>query len=100
MRESRLRPLFPYYGSKWRLAPRYPEPRHSTIVEPFAGSACYSLNWWWFDVELYDIEPVASLWRFLIGSNERDILSLPLIDIDDSADDIPGICPEAKYLAP
>lgn len=98
MFESRLRPLFPYYGSKWRLAPQYPEPRYSTVVEPFAGSACYALNWWWFDVELYDIEPMASLWRYLIKSTESEILSLPLIDIDDSADNIPGVCPEARHL--
>jgi site-specific DNA-adenine methylase len=39
-----LRPFFTYTGGKYRLAPRYPEPRHNLIIEPFAGSAGYSLR--------------------------------------------------------
>lgn len=39
-----LHPFFPYYGSKWSLGPLYPAPRHDRIIEPFAGSACYSLH--------------------------------------------------------
>jgi hypothetical protein len=32
-----LRPFFPYYGSKWSLAKRYPAPRYDRIIEPFAA---------------------------------------------------------------
>ena len=35
---------FAYYGAKHGLAARYPRPRHRVIVEPFAGSAAYSVH--------------------------------------------------------
>lgn len=35
---------FAYYGAKHGLAPKYPRPRHSVIVEQFAGSAAYSVH--------------------------------------------------------
>lgn len=35
---------FAYYGAKHGLAGKYPPPAHSTIVEPFAGSAAYSVR--------------------------------------------------------
>ena len=37
-----MRPLFPFYGSKWRDAKRYGAPVFGHVVEPFAGSAGYS----------------------------------------------------------
>jgi site-specific DNA-adenine methylase len=69
--------LWPYYGGKWRAALRYPIPR-STVVEPFAGAAGYSLRWaqqgFRFDVHLYDLdERVAALWRYLVDSASRGI---------------------------
>ena len=41
---KRLKPMFSYYGAKFRLSPKYPSPIESTIIEPFAGSACYGLT--------------------------------------------------------
>ncbi len=38
----RLKPFFPFYGAKYRLAPLYPTPEHDTLIEPFAGSASYA----------------------------------------------------------
>jgi hypothetical protein len=38
-----LRPFFSYYGAKWGLGRHYSAPAHWTVVEPFAGSAGYSL---------------------------------------------------------
>lgn len=35
---------FAYYGAKHGLARRYPTPRHDVVVEPFAGSAAYSVH--------------------------------------------------------
>lgn len=35
---------FSYYGSKSKIAQHYPAPRGSLIIEPFAGSAAYSLR--------------------------------------------------------
>lgn len=75
-----LRPFFSYFGSKWSLTRRgvYPEPLYSAIVEPFAGSAGYSLHHHELDVHLYDANPViVGIWRFLIGATAADILALP-----------------------
>jgi hypothetical protein len=39
-----VRPFFSFFGSKWRVAPHYPAPERDLIIEPFAGSAGYSLR--------------------------------------------------------
>ena len=52
-----MRPMFSYYGSKWRVAPRYSPPVEDTIVEPFAGSATYSLLYPGKKVLLNDLNP-------------------------------------------
>jgi site-specific DNA-adenine methylase len=76
----RLKPFFPYFGSKWKLAPKYPEPLHETIVEPFAGSACYSLFYPEKKIVLNDLNPfIVGIWRYLIDTPEDEILRLPLL---------------------
>lgn len=88
-----LRPFFPYYGSKYRLARRLPSPAHATIVEPFAGSACYSLHHHQRRVVLVDLDPVvAGIWRWLIReATELGIRSLPIVDaLDDLPDAVPS----------
>lgn len=42
---NKLKPFFTYFGGKYRIAPRYPKPQYNTIIEPFAGSAGYSLRY-------------------------------------------------------
>jgi len=37
--------MFDYYGCKNALARHYQRPRYGLIIEPFAGSAAYSLYW-------------------------------------------------------
>jgi site-specific DNA-adenine methylase len=75
---KRLRPFFGYFGSKWRLAPRYPAPLYSTIVEPFAGSAGYSLFRPGKKVVLCDSNPIIlSIWRYLLAATPEQILALP-----------------------
>ena len=39
-----MKPFFRYYGGKWRDCAKYPPPQFDTIVEPFAGSAGYSVR--------------------------------------------------------
>ena len=91
-----LRPFFSYYGSKWRMAPKYPAPRHARLVESFAGAAGYSLRYPEHKVELYDANPViCGLWDYLIHASERDILDLP-VNIDSVED--AQVCQEAKWL--
>ena len=73
-----MKPMFSYFGSKYKLAKRYGKPRHDVVIEPFAGSAAYSLFWEPKRVILIDKSPVvASIWRYLIASTEQEILALP-----------------------
>lgn len=68
------------FGSKVDSAWRYPEPRHSLVVEPFAGGAGYALLHWKRDVLLLDLdEDVIGAWRYLIDTPANDVASLPLI---------------------
>jgi len=94
-----LKPFFSYYGGKWRIAPKYPAPRYSTIVEPFAGSAGYSLRYPDRDVllvEKYDV--LYGIWSYLIRVSEEEILGLPDVPDGGKINDIPGICQEARWL--
>lgn len=92
----RLRPFFSFYGAKWRLAPKYPSPVYETLVEPFAGSACYSLLHHTKNVILNDIDPILfTVWDYLIKVSEREILDLP--DIENSVEDH-NLTQEQKWL--
>jgi hypothetical protein len=73
-------PLFKWFGSKWMGARHYPAPIHDVIVEPFAGSAGYSLRHAERRVVLWDTHPaVASLWRWFINdATEAAIREIPL----------------------
>lgn len=96
--DVRLRPFFPYYGSKWRLAPRYPRPTQRRLVEPFAGSAQYATLYPHCAVELYDADPViVGVWRFLLSSSSQELLALPDLEVGASVDDL-NLCQEARWL--
>lgn len=89
------RPLFSFYGSKFRAAKLYPPPAHSRLIEPFAGSAGYACLYHQLAVHLYDISPeVCGVWDFLIHASRQDILDLPITHDPASA----AICQEAKWL--
>lgn len=62
--------LFSYYGSKSKLAYLYPAPQHEVIVEPFAGSAAYSLRHCDRQVLLCDADiRTVHIWRFLLSKD-------------------------------
>lgn len=93
-----LRPFFGYYGGKWRDAPRYPEPLYKVIVEPFAGSAGYSLRYPECRVVLCEIDPiVVAVWRYLIRVEPAEILAIPDVPLDGTVDDL-QIIEEARWL--
>ena len=95
---SAPRVFFSFYGGKFRIAPRYPRPKHNTIVEPFAGSAGYSLRHFDRRVILVERDPaIAGTWRFLLRSSAADILALPDIKPGQSVDDL-HVCQEARWL--
>lgn len=74
-----LHPFFCYYGGKFRGAPKYPAPTRPTIIEPFAGSAGYSLRHYHKEVVLYDVYPViCGIWDYLIRVRADEVLSLPV----------------------
>lgn len=76
----KLRLFFTYLGGKYRIADRYPAPRHDVIVEPFAGSAGYSTNYHERQVILIERNPrIAGIWRYLLSATPADVLALPLI---------------------
>lgn len=93
-----LKPFFGFYGGKWRDALDYPLPLHRTVVEPFAGSAGYSVRHYWKRVVLCEIDPqIAGVWRFLVASTPKDILAIPDLEAGESVDDL-NVCQEAKWL--
>lgn len=95
---TQLRPFFSFYGGKYRCAPHYPKPQYDLIVEPFAGSAGYSVRYPERKVILYEIDPkVAGVWDYLIHASESEIRSLPLTfgHISELSSSIPT---EAKHL--
>jgi site-specific DNA-adenine methylase len=96
---QRLRPFFGYYGGKWRTAvEHYPAPEFDTIIEPFAGSAGYSLRYPSRQVVLCDLdEIVAGVWQFLIKAKVSEIRAIPDVALDGSVDDLKA-CQEAKWL--
>lgn len=70
--------MFPFYGSKWNIAKLYPVPAFGTVIEPFAGSAAYSLFHGVEHAVLVDADPVVvSVWRYLIGATVDEVLALP-----------------------
>lgn len=71
--------MISYYGSKSKLVNLYPEPIHDKIIEPFAGSARYSLKYWNKDVLLIDkYEPIIKMWHWLQQATEKDLDNLPV----------------------
>ena len=91
-----MRPFFSLFGSKYRVALHYPQPTYPTIVEPFAGSAGYSLRYPEYQVRLFDVDPIiCGVWDYLIHVSAAEIRALPLAF--DYVDDL-DVCPEARWL--
>ena len=91
-----MRPFFSFFGSKYRVAPHYPQPTHPTVIEPFAGSCGYALRYPEHQVRLYDVDPIiCALWNYIIHVAAEEIRSLPLVF--DHVDEL-QVCAEAKHL--
>jgi hypothetical protein len=93
-----LKPFFTFYGGKWRAAPHYPAPMYGTIVEPFAGSAGYSMRYPDRRVVLVEKDPaIAATWRYLLRVTPGEILALPDIAPGQPVDTL-GVVEEAQLL--
>jgi site-specific DNA-adenine methylase len=93
-----LKRFFSFYGSKWRMTPLYEPPKHKIIVEPFAGSAGYATHY--SDREVILIEKdlrIAAMWKFLTSTSYEEIMSLPLMQLDQTITDL-EVREEAKTL--
>lgn len=96
---KRLRPFFPFYGSKWNTARYYPEPQHRHVVEPFAGSAGYSTFYSPQKVTLIDADPiVVGVWDYLMRADSGEVLRLPDLPTPGDSVDDHDIPQEAKWL--
>jgi len=74
--------MFSYYGSKSKIVNYYPPPKHQEIIEPFAGSARYSLKYWQNDVLLVDkYQVVIDVWNYLKCASEKDILDFKKLNL-------------------
>lgn len=72
--------MFSYYGSKSKIVQYYPQPTKHKIIEPFAGSARYSLRYWEKDILLVDkYKVIVDIWHYLQRASEKDILGLPYV---------------------
>lgn len=88
-----------YYGAKLKLINHYPAPRYNRIIEPFAGSAQYSLKYWDNDIILVDkYDIVIKIWKWLQKCSPKDILSLPVIGYEENVNDFSWDCDEARWL--
>lgn len=73
-------PLFKWFGSKWLSARLMPVPERDTVIEPYAGSAGYSLRHASKRVILWEDNPlVRELWHWLTGpATPEAIREIPL----------------------
>lgn len=94
---AEMRPFFTYFGGKFRIALKYPQPvSRTTIIEPFAGSAGFSVRNYYQDINLYDVdEKIVGVWEYLIKSRSSEISRLPLVVENVNYLKIPQ---EAKWL--
>lgn len=73
-------PFFKWFGGKWNASKHYPTPTGEVIIEPFAGSACYSLRYFDKKVIIAEKDPhLNALWKWLIHeATESDVMSIPV----------------------
>jgi len=91
--------MFSYYGSKSKVVKYYPPPKHDKIIEPFAGSARYSLKYWQNDILLIDKWPVIiDVWNYLINASKGDVLGLPKMTTGECIDDYKLSEIERKFM--
>lgn len=91
--------MFSYYGSKSKIVKYYPPPKHDLIIEPFAGSARYALEYFEHDIIINDkYEIVARIWKFLQQCSPADIKSLPNLKHGDKIHRDEFDCIEMAWL--
>jgi site-specific DNA-adenine methylase len=98
---SAVSPLFKYFGSKFTLSKKLSAPLKYPIIEPFAGSAGYSITHGAFKhVILNDVkEEVIVLWEYLRDVSDAELLALPCESLVEGSSILDLDLPMgAKYL--
>lgn len=83
--------MFKFFGSKYRLAKHYPAPETGLIIEPFAGSAAYSVHHRRNVDRVVLIEKdkrVVDLWDRLLAMPSDAIEALPDPEIGSTSTDL------------
>lgn len=95
--------MFYYYGRKKQLAKHYPEPNYKTIIEPFAGSAAYSLyqeNWKNEVILIEKDKEVADIWDWIINeATAQKIKNLPDLKVGEKSTEFLHIIHAATKMA-
>lgn len=87
MKRRGIHPLFKWFGSKWLAAPKYPEPEHDSIDDPFAGGAGYPLHYPDRRVRICETNPnLRILWPWLIHEATEALIREIPIDIPIGTD--------------
>lgn len=78
----------------------YPKPMYGHIIEPFAGTAKYSLLYWQNEVTIVDkYEILIKIWKWLQIAAPSDVKGLPKrVDPGFKLDSMKFDCDEAKWL--
>lgn len=91
--------MFSYYGSKSKIVNHYPRPKESSIIEPFAGSARYSLKYFDKEVTICDkYDKIIRIWRYLQQASKNDILSLPDVEYKTDITKFTQLSEEERWL--
>jgi site-specific DNA-adenine methylase len=91
--------MFSYLGSKSRVAHLYPAPTRGRVIEPFAGSARYSLLHRKHDVWLNDIDPlIVAIWKYIQRATVKEIKALPELRAGDRLDRYRSLSVEERAL--
>jgi hypothetical protein len=99
--KNKIMPFFPFYGTKNKIVNNqyYPEPKFDSIIEPFAGAACYSCFHWQKNVTLIEKDPrIYALWSYLLRASPKDILGLPIPRHNQTTDDFHLSQPETDLV--
>ncbi len=91
--------MWSYYGAKGNIVDHYPPPRFNKIIEPFAGTARYSLKYWDREIVLIDkYEVIIKIWKWLQMCSKQDILKLPILKEGELLTDYNFDCQEERLL--
>jgi hypothetical protein len=95
--------MFYYYGRKKQIAKHYPSPNFEAIVEPFAGSAAYSLygdNWKKNIFLVERDERVSDIWKWLVDeATPLAIKNLPDLEVGEKSSEFLHIIHAATKMA-